>query len=250
MGSIRYETHAASAYCVELLRYHQQIGRMLHNGIDIVLFETPAGAKVSLHFIASGLPLYEIRNTLTANAAQNIATQFWLWADMLLPYHGQTYRPDDWMEALHTLYGGAIYGYDVQDGAAQIFPVYFRGSGVIRQIEHGRDLPFAALTIRRVRTTLKDFVDTWLIADYGGTTGAAHDPQQTATVAAALADSYRLLEIPASADREVVKQAYRRLARRYHPDLSADPAAHDRMTALTAAYDRVLAALDGTVPPR
>lgn len=240
MGSIRYETSAASGYFVDLLRHYGQLGRMLHNGIDIVLFTTPAGDTISAHFIDSALPLYEIRKTLQANASKGIATLFLLWADMMLPYHGQRYRVDDWMEALYSLYGATIYAYDLGEDEIFFFPVFFRGEGLVRAIEHGTAVPFGALTTRRVRTSLKDFVDTWHVADFGGATGTAHDPQTAAVVASTLADSFRLLGVRPDADRDTIKRAYRALARRHHPDLNSGPDAHAQMMALNAAYQQIM----------
>lgn len=49
-------------------------------------------------------------------------------------------------------------------------------------------------------------------------------------------EAFRLLGIPAGSGREAVVNAYRRLARTSHPDVSADPAAAGRFAALTAAY--------------
>lgn len=245
MGSIRLETSAASHYVTESLRYAGQIGRMLHNGVDIVLFETPAGAKISIHFIDSAIPLYEIGHTLRDNAAKNIATLYMLWADMMLPYDGQTYRADDWMYALYTLYADTIYGYDIDDGAVFVFPVHFRPipgtpPGVpLRRVQHGVGLPFDGLTIRTVRTTMTGLDGTWRVADFGGVSGAAHDPH--AVTAGELGDSYRVLGIAPGASRQAVRQAYRARARVLHPDVNPHAAAHDDMQALNAAYQRVIA---------
>jgi len=49
-------------------------------------------------------------------------------------------------------------------------------------------------------------------------------------------DPYRVLQVEPHADQEAVRAAYRRLARLYHPDLNADPAAAARMRAINAAY--------------
>ena len=46
----------------------------------------------------------------------------------------------------------------------------------------------------------------------------------------------RLLGLPLSASEKEIKQAYRRLAKQYHPDRSADPAAHDRFVEIAEAY--------------
>lgn len=51
-----------------------------------------------------------------------------------------------------------------------------------------------------------------------------------------LVQAFRLLGVPVGSDRELVVEAYRRLARHTHPDVSADPTAADRFAALTDAY--------------
>jgi curved DNA-binding protein len=50
-------------------------------------------------------------------------------------------------------------------------------------------------------------------------------------------DYYELLGVPPGADREEIRRAYHRLARRYHPDVSTDPAAEQRFHAITTAYE-------------
>jgi curved DNA-binding protein CbpA len=50
-----------------------------------------------------------------------------------------------------------------------------------------------------------------------------------------LPDYYALLEVPASATLEQIKQSYRRLVRRYHPDLNAQ-ARDDHIKLLNEAY--------------
>lgn len=51
-------------------------------------------------------------------------------------------------------------------------------------------------------------------------------------------DYYRTLELPRSASPRDIKHAYRRLARKYHPDFNpGDPAAEDRMEDINRAYE-------------
>ena len=57
----------------------------------------------------------------------------------------------------------------------------------------------------------------------------------------------RLLELPPSAPRPAVKRAYRRLARRHHPDVGGDPETFHR---LHQAAELLLEAGTGTAPPR
>lgn len=47
---------------------------------------------------------------------------------------------------------------------------------------------------------------------------------------------YKVLQVDPSAEPEVIEAAFRRLARKYHPDVNPDPEAAVRMRELTAAY--------------
>lgn len=50
-------------------------------------------------------------------------------------------------------------------------------------------------------------------------------------------DYYELLQVHPIAEPEVVKAAYDRLARKYHPDVNSDQSAADRMANINEAYD-------------
>jgi curved DNA-binding protein CbpA len=52
-------------------------------------------------------------------------------------------------------------------------------------------------------------------------------------------DPYRVLQVDPEAETEVIKAAYRRLARKYHPDLAGDTAAEARMAAINAAWELI-----------
>ncbi len=49
-------------------------------------------------------------------------------------------------------------------------------------------------------------------------------------------DYYEVLGVARTADGETIRQAYRRLARELHPDVSAEPKAEERFRELTGAY--------------
>jgi hypothetical protein len=49
--------------------------------------------------------------------------------------------------------------------------------------------------------------------------------------------AYQVLQLDTSAEPEVVQAAFKRLALKYHPDRSNDPAAAERMRELIAAHD-------------
>lgn len=50
-------------------------------------------------------------------------------------------------------------------------------------------------------------------------------------------DFYKTLQVDPEADAEVIEAAYRRLARKYHPDVHPSPAAGEWMKQLNAAYE-------------
>ncbi len=50
-------------------------------------------------------------------------------------------------------------------------------------------------------------------------------------------DYYRLLELTPQASQEEIKQSYRRLARKFHPDVSEDPQAESKFKLIKEAYE-------------
>lgn len=52
-------------------------------------------------------------------------------------------------------------------------------------------------------------------------------------------DPYKILQVDSEAEDEVVQAAYRRLARKYHPDLATTADAAGRMAAINAAWELI-----------
>src|SRR5579862_7935994 len=50
-------------------------------------------------------------------------------------------------------------------------------------------------------------------------------------------DYYEVLGVPRDADQDAVRRAYRKLARKYHPDLNSDSDAEERFKELGEAYE-------------
>ena len=246
MGYVRYQTYQASGFIVKELERSGGMAYLIEDGGDILQFALRNGHQVRLHLIESNLPLYEIRNTLEYNAKQNVYTMFVLWARMMLPSHAKPYEPEDWMEALFTLYGGSIYGYDVFRDEVYVFPVKFRGEGKRRFIEYGTTAHFARLRSRVIQTDLPDFVGEWAVADLNGYwEHAENDERQTRTDMTTedfenLHQAYKILGVTPIDDLETVKRAYRLLARRYHPDTNNSDSAHTMMQEINVAYKHIV----------
>jgi curved DNA-binding protein len=49
-------------------------------------------------------------------------------------------------------------------------------------------------------------------------------------------DYYEVLDVPRNADAQTIQQAFRKLARRYHPDVNRDPSAEERFKEINEAY--------------
>jgi curved DNA-binding protein len=56
-------------------------------------------------------------------------------------------------------------------------------------------------------------------------------------MALAYKDYYEALGVPRDADQDAIRRAYRKLARKYHPDLNSDSDAEDRFKELGEAYE-------------
>jgi curved DNA-binding protein len=56
-------------------------------------------------------------------------------------------------------------------------------------------------------------------------------------MAVAFQDYYEALEVPRDASEEDIRRSYRRLARKYHPDINKEPGAEDRFKQVSEAYE-------------
>lgn len=56
-------------------------------------------------------------------------------------------------------------------------------------------------------------------------------------MAVSFQDYYEALEVPREASADDIRRAYRRLARKYHPDINKEPGAEDRFKRISEAYE-------------
>jgi hypothetical protein len=244
MGNLRHETYYAGDFLIKQLGRSGVIRKMLHDGGDIILFESSSRQKVSVHLIQSSIEVYEIRSTLESNTARGIHTMFLLWNAMMVPNHGRHYKMDDWMEVFIELSGGRVYAYDQFDSEVYIFSVYFRGGGPVRLVEFGTTVRAGHLTLESIMVNLPDLTGEFMVARFGT---APYTSQETLSGTVPLTEleaCYALLGVAPDDDVEALKRAYRLLARRYHPDTNPDPDAHEMMQRVNEAYQKILDAMN------
>lgn len=246
---MRTETYFAGAALVRDLEAAGTIKHVHHDGGDIIHVEMTSGEHAWIHLIESSIPLAEVVGTLAANRENALYTLFLFWSDRMLPAHDQLYEPDEWMRPLLSLHGDMLYGYEVHARDILIFPVYFEGKGRLRHIRYGAAVEASTLTCKRKSFNTFELAGDHLWAGFADrSTGHQQGTtQQEAPIQAhPLERFYVMLGVAVGADQRAIKRAYRRLAREYHPDLNADPAATARMQAINDAYKRLLRESEGS----
>ena len=244
---MRFDVHKVRTYLInELNEATTTVADIRHDGTDLILIDLYSGESVIIYLIERVMSINEIKDTLAENAASNLYTLFVLWGDMLLPHEDQYYLPEDWMEALFTLYNGKIYGYDAYGPYASVFPVYFHAQPNRLEyfISYGSAINAANLHCDYVHLDTRYLQGFWRVADFSQRVKAGgEETGQHANLSSQrnpLAAYYALLEIGMDADRAAVRRAYYRLARRYHPDVSESQDSTGRMQQINEAYKRIM----------
>lgn len=222
------------------------------DGGDIIHARLPSSDTVSIHLIESPIPAYEIKNTLAYNAANGMHTMFILWCDMLLPPDDHVIEPHDWEWALLALYGDRIYAYEVFGQEIFVFPVYFEPYKQFRHIRYGETLDMATMIGINVEASVSGMQDQWKVVGfsekarqtYSGSGNERQHHARPASPTSQLNAYYTLLGIQADAEPETIKTAYRRLARKLHPDTNNAPDATEKMQALNEAYHHIMATFE------
>ncbi|MBK8134484.1 MAG: J domain-containing protein [Chloroflexi bacterium] len=252
---VRFDTYNASAHLVRQLE-NSGVATVTHDGGDNVLVELKTGHEISIHLIETRLPLYEIRLNLTESGEADIHSLFIVWSAMFLPDDNELFVPEAWMMALVKLYGGKLYAFDVYGKDIRIFATYFEKVDATHyRVRFGDDVDVTRLGVEQVSLSIPELAGTWLIADFAGvvpprkrpqTDHKTHFHQQNAHHHARRAPTrppetpWEILGVAKSARRDEVKRAFRKLARRLHPDLNTAPDATHQMQRLNVAYQAVL----------
>jgi hypothetical protein len=243
--AMRSDIHNARSHV--LLKLHDTPGivGLKHDHSDFVLVDLWTGEKVIFYLVDSYISLHELQKTLARHTANGWHTLFIFWADMLLPYDGERFLPQDWMQALLPLYKDCIYGFDYYSNReVYVFPVHFQPIPGSQHclIRHGDTITFERLFCHTISTDFAVLKGTWLISDFVSADAEHLPPRDPAQpiIRSALQVYYEALHLQPDADEAAIKSAYRQLARQYHPDLNPAPEALQRMQTINEAYARLM----------
>ena len=198
---------------------------------DIVI-ETWMNSRLYIYLLASPVKPRHIRNILKQNTGGGIGTLFLVDA-RLLPDNGFCGRLKDWQDDLRAIGSGAIYAYRREQDNARLIQVNLdetsqRGEFLVW---HSADFPCDAVSVRR-REFAANLRGTWLVGDIASPQFKRrvseerarqrfhYQTQGSQPSAERISAAYLALEIEVGAGQEAVKEAFRKLARQYHPDVS------------------------------
>ncbi|MCY4464991.1 MAG: DnaJ domain-containing protein [Chloroflexi bacterium] len=220
---------------------------------DIVV-ETWMNSHLHIYLLAKAPKPRQIKSILKQNTSGGIGTLF-LVDVALLPGDGYCGRLRDWQDDLRVMTLGAIYAYSQGKEGLRILQVNLDESPQRGEfmVWHSGDFPCDAVSVRR-RDYQTNIRGSWFVGDIAsqhfkrriseerarqrfhyrsqGSQGGDGEPINAA---------YLALEIEVGAGQAAVKEAFRKLAREYHPDVSAHDKgeAERRFKEVKRAYDRI-----------
>lgn len=240
---MRFDTNNASSFFVWKMEYADIVKTVRDEG-DILVLTLKTNERIMVHFVERGMSLNELHYHFRTNTSAGLHTLMIFWVDMFLPRDGADYTLPDWLMALADVHGDKVYGYEVAGRSAYFFPVHLRGTGQTRTVRYGNVVDYAQIGCQTVKTASSHLSGTWRIADFEprGQHARTHTTDALPAHLAHLSDAYHTLGLALGADLDAVKQAYRSLARLYHPDVATNSGSHQQMKRLNEAYQRIMQA--------
>jgi len=191
---------------------------------------------IVIYLLAGELSTGFIKKTLNANTRADLHTLYILSFD-LITEDGKTALMNDGLRLLLQAYGGKVYAYTTVRDAVVIFPVAVEHSRIIRnQPVRLADLSgdFAAIE--------SDYIMG--VRNVAGFNPPREHVHIERPIENPLQIFYDLLGVSTEASLDDVKRAYRRKARKHHPDTDKTPGATERMQQINDAYARILETLE------
>jgi hypothetical protein len=192
---------------------------------------------IMIYLLAGELSTGFIKKTLNANTRADLHTLYIL-AFELITEDGKTPLMSDGLRLLLQAYSGKVYAYTTVRDAVVIFPVIVEQSRIVRE----QPVRLADLS--------GDFVA--IESDYimGVRNVAGFNPPREQKVHVErpidhpMQMFYDVLGVALDASLDDIKRAYRRKARKHHPDTDKTPGATERMQQINDAYARILETLE------
>lgn len=124
------------------------------------------GARVHIYILAEPPKMRMIKSILQTDSAVGIGSLFIVNAD-LLPTHNQTFKPDEWLLAVHVLTNNRVYGYR-PDGEG-LLQAHFDKIGPTENYRAVYGPPVVIHQLRYARETIKlqTVKGFWMLADFG-----------------------------------------------------------------------------------
>ena len=221
---------------------------------DIVV-ETWMNSRLYVYIFDSAPKPRLIKAVLKQNTNASIGSLFLVDA-ALLPDDGYYGRLRDWQDDLRVMNMGAIYAFTLDEDGLRLIQVNIDETAQrnVFIVWHTVDFPFDAVSVRR-RDYQTNIRGSWYIGDIASTKFKRriseeracqrfhYRTKQTRTLnnmpAEQINAAYLALEIEVGAGQEAVKEAFRNLARKYHPDVSQreKDEAEKRFKEVKSAYD-------------
>ena len=222
-----------------------------------VIVETWMNSRLYVYILDHAPKARTIKSILKHNSAASIGTLF-LVAARLLPHEGYVGRIASWQDDLRVMNMGAIFAYDLGDEALRFIQVNYDETAQRNQfiVWRASELPLDALSVRR-RDFQSNIRGSWYIGDIASPRFKRRINEERArqrfhyqtkrrqkvdgAPAEQINAAYLALEIEVGAGQEAVKEAFRKLAREYHPDVSAHEKgeAERRFKEVQSAYDQI-----------
>lgn len=239
---MRFDTLNAGSYLVWRLQFADMVRDVRDDG-DLILVDMKTGEQIIIYLIERQMSIQDIQYHLRTNGRDGLYTLFIFWVDMLLPRDGDVYLLDEWMQAILSVQGNRIYGFEVAGREAYFFPVFFDGTGTVRRVRYGNIVNYAMLSTAHIASDSAHLRGTWNMAGFDfeaqRTAGAGQVPPAHADNTP-LGIYFQALGLAPNASLSAVKDAYRQLAREFHPDLNKSAEANHRMKQINDAYQRIV----------
>ncbi len=222
---------------------------------DIVI-ETWMNSRLYVYLLGSAPRQRDIKGMLKQNTSGGIGTLLLVEA-ALLPADGYVGKLQPWQDDLRVMNLGAIYAYSLDAAGLRLRQVNLDETTERNHfaVWHTLDFPFDAVTVRR-REYQTNIRGNWVIGDIASARFKRRISEERArqryhyrtrgtrphdAPAEQISAAYLALEIEVGAGQDAVKEAFRRLARQYHPDVSAHEKgeAERRFKEVKTAYDKI-----------